>query len=54
MSNILLDLVTHYRTACVKAIVKKDAQSAEKYLSILCVLHRPTYAALKSIKKRKE
>jgi hypothetical protein len=53
MTNIITDLITHYRTACIKAIVKKDVQSTEKYLSILQLLHRPTYIAIKNIQNKK-
>lgn len=54
MSNIIVGLVEHYRTACISAIIKRDKQNVEKYLNILLVLHRPTYLVLKSMLNKKE
>ena len=53
MSSILTDLLIHYRTACITAMVKRDKQSVEKYLSIILVLHKPTYIALKIMQTKK-
>lgn len=53
MSNILVELVEHYRTACIQAIVKRDKEKVKKYLSILLVLHQPTYIVLKAMLSKK-
>jgi hypothetical protein len=53
MSNILVDLVEHYRTATIEAIVKRDNEKIERYLSILTVLHYPTYLLIKTMLKKK-
>lgn len=53
MSNIVVGLVEHYRTACIQAIIKKDKQNVERYLSILLVLHQPTYLVLKAMLNKK-
>jgi len=47
MSNIVVDLVEHYRIAVIKSIIKRDSEKTERYLSILLVLHYPTYLVLK-------
>lgn len=53
MSNILISLIEHYKNVCIQAIVKKDKQNIEKYLSILLVLHEPTYTVLKDMNNKK-
>ena len=52
MSSALKPLVEHYRNLCINCIAKKD-ENAEKYLSILLVLHKPTYIALKEFQNKK-
>ena len=53
MSNIVVGLVEHYRTSCIEAIIKRDKQKTERYLSILLVLHQPTYLVLKAMLSKK-
>lgn len=53
MSNMIVSLIEHYKNICIQAIVRKDKQNIEKYLSILLVLHKPTYLVLKDLKNKK-
>jgi hypothetical protein len=53
MTNILAALIEHYRTEAIKAIIKRDREKTERYLSILLVLHYPTYLVLKTYAYKK-
>ena len=50
-TNILIELIEHYKRIYVRAIIANKTEQAYTYLSILSTLHYPTYLAAKNIKK---
>jgi hypothetical protein len=53
VSSVIVGLVEHYRSAAIEAIIKRDSEKTERYLSILLVLHYPTYLVLKVMLTKK-
>ena len=50
-TNILLELIEHYKRLYVRALIANKPEQASVCLSILSTLHHPTYLAAKNIKK---
>jgi hypothetical protein len=50
-TNILGELLEHYKKQYVRALVAHKTEESKVYLSVLAAIHYPTYLAAKSIKK---
>jgi len=50
-TNILVELIDRYKRLYVRALIGKNQEQANVYLSVLSTIHYPTYLAAKHIKK---